>query len=169
MKRRPSLGLALIIAALSLVASLASVSAAEEIYDPRSLEIGRKLACPICSGESVADSQSSLAHEMMNTIETQVQAGKSNEEIIDFFVARFGEEVLLEPPKKGFNLTLWWIPVVALAFGAIIVVLYLRDGIHQTGAAIDENDQDPELEAIAREALGDGAGSGAVVRPKGTD
>lgn len=153
MKRRP-VSLAIVLAALGLLLTTIPALATEDIYSERTMEISRELRCPICEGQSVADSQSRLALDMRDTIEQQVQAGKTNEEIKEYFVARFGEEVLLEPSKSGINLTLWWIPVIVLVLGAAVIVLYLRDNSRRNAPAVESDGPDPELEALAREALG---------------
>ena len=153
MKRRRA-SLALVLGLLGLLLAALPALAADDVYSERTMEVSRELRCPICEGQSVADSQSQLALDMRNTIEQQVQAGYTNEEIKDYFVARFGEEVLVEPPKSGINLTLWWIPVVALVLGAVVIVLYLRDNSRRKAPAGIDGAPDPELEELAREALG---------------
>lgn len=152
--KRQRVSLAIVLAALGLLLTAIPALAADDIYSERTMEISRELRCPICDGQAVADSQSQLAHDMRDTIEQQVQAGQSNDEIKDYFVARFGEEVLLEPSKSGINLTLWWIPVVVLLLGAAVIVLYLRDNSRRNAPAVEADVADPELEALAREALG---------------
>lgn len=169
MKRR--LSLALILALVALLGSVAPSLAAEQVYDPRTIELGKKIACPICEGQSIAASQSGLAHEMMNTIEAKVQAGQSDEEILNYFSSRFGDDILLEPPREGFTLTLWWIPVVVLAVGALVVVLYLRDSTIRTSREVsdDEREMDPELEAIAHEYLDDPPGGTSLATGRRSD
>jgi cytochrome c-type biogenesis protein CcmH len=151
--RLPRLLFVTAILALSLVPAVA-LAQAEDVYSERTLEIARKLQCPICAGESVADSQTTLAAQMRDVIEQKVQAGESEGQILDYFVARYGEEVLSEPPKSGFHLTLWWLPVAVLLVGGLVVVLYLRErsGGNDTPTVADAAD-DAELEALAREAL----------------
>lgn len=157
MKQRASIASLLSLILLLLAGGIAGAQG-QDVYSERTLELSKKLACPVCDGQSIADSQARLAREMKQTIETQVQSGKSDEEIIDFFVARFGEEVLLEPPREGVNLALWWIPVVALLLGALVVGLYLRDNLRPARRAAGPEpptDEDAELEAIADDVLGD--------------
>lgn len=155
MKRRPiSLSLGLAIVATWLMVFGAS---AEEVYTERTLELARQLQCPICSGQSVADSQVTLAQQMRDTIERKVQAGESDEQIIAYFVERYDENVLMDPPKSGFTLTLWWIPPFVLAIGALVVVLYMREGSgRKPGRETPESAadlSDAELDALEREFL----------------
>jgi cytochrome c-type biogenesis protein CcmH len=134
---------------------------AQDVYSEQTLEISRKLQCPVCAGQSVADSTSKLAGQMRAIIEEKVQAGESEQQIIDYFVARYGESVVTEPPKSGFSLALWWMPVVVVVLGAVVVGLFVRERT-QSGArrrvVADGPDGDEELEAIAREVLGSQAG-----------
>lgn len=131
-------------------------AAAEDVYSERTMELARQLQCPICSGQSVADSQVTLAEQMRDVIEQKVQAGESDEQIMAYFTARYGEQVLLDPPKSGFNLTLWWIPPAVLAVGALVVALYMREGrgpARQQLQAPQQELPDDELESLAREYL----------------
>lgn len=155
MKRR-QISLAFVLAVAATWA-LALGAVAEDVYSERTLELARQLQCPICSGQSVADSQVTLAQQMRDTIERQVQAGQTDEQIIAYFVQRYDENVLMEPPKSGFTLTLWWIPPFVLAVGALVVVLYMREGTGRRRSAETpgpyDDLTDEELEALAREFM----------------
>jgi cytochrome c-type biogenesis protein CcmH len=137
-------------------------AAAEDVYSPRTLEIARRLQCPVCAGQPVADSNSELARQMRAIIEQKVQAGESDQQIIDFFVERYGQSVLVDPPKSGIGVGLWWMPVLVVTLGAVVVFTYLKERHGATPVGTDEPDSDDELEAIAREVLG--SGNGEVVR-----
>lgn len=89
-------------------------------------EISSQLRCVVCQNLSVADSPSDLAKEMRNLVREQVQQGKSPEEIQAYFVSRYGEYVLLSPPKRGFNLVVWGLPFLAIAAGGGVVYLVAR-------------------------------------------
>ena len=89
-------------------------------------EIASGLRCVVRQNLSVADSPSDLAKEMRNLVRELVQQGKSREEIQAYFVSRYGEFVLLSPPKRGFNLLVWGLPFVAILAGAWGVYLVAR-------------------------------------------
>jgi len=89
-------------------------------------EIARTLKCPVCENQSVADSPSQLAQEMRTYIQRRLQAGESRQAVVRDLVDRYGEGILLEPPREGFTLLVWWLPVLSLAVGAAIVALTLR-------------------------------------------
>jgi cytochrome c-type biogenesis protein CcmH len=76
--------------------------------------IASELQCPICEGLSVADSPSQLAVQMRGVIREKVEAGESREAILQYFVARYGENILMEPPRSGFTSVVWMAPWIAL-------------------------------------------------------
>jgi cytochrome c-type biogenesis protein CcmH len=94
--------------------------------EDRTREISSELRCVVCQNLSVADSPSDLAKEMRNLVREQVQQGKSREEIQAYFVSRYGEYVLLSPPKRGFNLLVWGLPFLAIVAGGGAVYLVAR-------------------------------------------
>lgn len=103
--------------------------------DARAREIASELRCVVCQNLSVADSPSDLAKEMRNVVREQVRQGKSREEIQAYFVSRYGEYVLLSPPKRGFNLFVWGLPFLAVLAGGVVVVLVARRWTAQAPAA----------------------------------
>ncbi|MCI0647963.1 MAG: cytochrome c-type biogenesis protein CcmH [Chloroflexi bacterium] len=94
--------------------------------DDEALEIGKMLRCPICQNVSVAFSPSQLAVQMRGVIRQKLEAGETREQISQYFVDRYGESILLEPPKRGFNLVAWRGPFLAVLVGAISLYLLLR-------------------------------------------
>jgi cytochrome c-type biogenesis protein CcmH len=86
------------------------------------------LRCPVCQGESVAESPSENAQEITTLVREQVDAGWSDAEIEQFFVDRYGAWILLDPPRSGSTLWLWVAPVVAATVGVIAVVGRLGAG-----------------------------------------
>jgi len=107
--------------AASPVESGAPVTAAQPLNDPaleqHALTLGRKLRCLVCQNQSIADSNAELAHDLMNQVRAMLREGKSEEEIVDFLVARYGDFVLLEPPIDLRTLLLWTSPFVLAAVG----------------------------------------------------
>lgn len=154
-----------LIAVLPGVVTAQDQAEGQDIYSPRTLQIARTLLCPVCAGETVADSNSELARQMRDEIEQQVQAGISNEEITAYFVERYGKTILADPPKSGFELSLWWMPVLAVSIGALVVGLYLRERTGGSAATPAMGADDAELEQIARDIL---ASSGAGETSRGS-
>jgi len=102
--------------------------------EERVREVASELRCVVCQNLSVADSPSDLAKEMRNLVREQVQQGKSREEIQAYFVSRYGEYVLLSPPKRGFNLLVWGLPFLAIVVGGSVVYLVARRWTEQAPA-----------------------------------
>ena len=84
--------------------------------------IASRLRCPTCQSVSVADSPSETARAMGDIIAEQVAEGNSDEEIIAFFVDRYGAWVVFAPPARGNTLPLWLLPVAALGVGLVVAV-----------------------------------------------
>jgi cytochrome c-type biogenesis protein CcmH len=100
--------------------SLAAVQAAPAPdLEDRTREISAELRCVVCQNLSVADSPSEMAQQMRAVVREQLQAGKTPEQIREFFVSKYGEWVLLKPKTTGFALLLWILPYVALLIGVI--------------------------------------------------
>lgn len=100
------------------------ISAAESL-DDRVNEIAHLLMCPVCQGQSVAESNSNLAQDMRQIIRKQLEEGRSKEEVIEYFVNRYGETILASPPPRGVNWLLWLLPGLAIIFGGLGIGTYL--------------------------------------------
>jgi cytochrome c-type biogenesis protein CcmH len=88
--------------------------------------IAAELRCVVCQNLSVADSPSDMAQQMRAIVREQVAAGKTPQEIKDYFVSKYGEWVLLAPTTKGFSLVAWVGPFVVLIGGLAIGLIILR-------------------------------------------
>ncbi|MSP41677.1 MAG: cytochrome c-type biogenesis protein CcmH, partial [Deltaproteobacteria bacterium] len=100
--------------------------AATPDLEDRTREIATELRCVVCQNLSVADSPSEMAQQMRAIVREQVQAGKSAEQIKEFFVSKYGEWVLLKPKTTGFSALLWILPYVFLALGIIAALWFVR-------------------------------------------
>ena len=83
--------------------------------------LGRSLKCPVCTSESIADSPSQTARELRALITEQVAAGWTDEEVVDYFVARYGEQVRLDPPAEGRDIVLLLLPALGLGVGVAAI------------------------------------------------
>lgn len=104
-----------------LLIFVSSVIAAEDpSLDRRVAELAHELRCLVCQNQTIADSNAPLAVDLRNQIREQLAAGKSERDVIDFMVARYGDFVLYRPPFKAATLALWLGPFLLLALGAWI-------------------------------------------------
>ena len=110
---------------LAWVLALTLTASAQEV-DVRAQRVASKLRCPVCQNESVADSQSELSAQMRTLIRQKLAAGETEDQIIRYFVSRYGEWILLEPPRQGVLWIVWLAPAAALLGGAAVVIAYLR-------------------------------------------
>ncbi|MCL4297660.1 MAG: cytochrome c-type biogenesis protein CcmH [Anaerolineae bacterium] len=99
--------------------------AQETDYD-RVNEIAKHLNCPTCAGINLADCRTLTCEQWRDQIDDLVKQGYSDKEVLDYFVTRFGEQVLQEPPKSGSTLFLWVLPVTILLAGGVWLAFALR-------------------------------------------
>lgn len=120
--------IAVVVALLALAAL--GLARAATAPDPtgadRADEVARSLACPVCEGQSVADSETEVAQAMRAAIREQVDAGRSKGQITAWFAERYGTSVLLDPPGRGRTAPLWLVPLGVLGGGALLVVAARR-------------------------------------------
>jgi len=81
---------------------------------PEVFRIASELRCPVCQGESAAESNAGVSQEMRRQIAEMLKEGKSEEAIKQYFVERYGEWILYAPPKRGINWLLWLAPAIGL-------------------------------------------------------
>lgn len=113
-------GVAILLVALSGVV-LAGLLTAPRTTPDRAHAIAARLRCPVCQSVSVADSPSETAAAMRARIRELIAEGKTDQQIIEHFQARYGPWVLLDPPPAGRTLVLWALPVAALAVGLLVI------------------------------------------------
>ena len=127
-----SLSLALVFATfLGSTAAIASSTteaalAADPVAEKRLQGLSEELRCLVCQNQNIADSNAELAQDLRREIRSMIQAGKSDKEIIDFMVTRYGDFVLYRPPVKGITLLLWGGPIALLLLGLFVLQRYLR-------------------------------------------
>jgi cytochrome c-type biogenesis protein CcmH len=145
-------------AAVVLALAAAGGAAASEAH-PTLPELEGELICPTCH-EPLALSSSPIADRMRAFIRTRIAAGDTKSEIKAKLVDQFGESVLAAPPKHGFNLLAWLIPLVGLALGAVVLALLARRWTRARAAPVPRGPSgngraalDPELERRVDEEL----------------
>jgi len=103
--------LAVLVPAVGATASVGATVVKEDPLTREELDIAKTLRCTVCQNQSVADSQADLAKDMRALIRQQLRAGKSRKEIVDYFVSRYGDYVLLKPPFDAAGAVVWIAPL----------------------------------------------------------
>jgi cytochrome c-type biogenesis protein CcmH len=116
-------GLAGVLATLVL---LTGAAAAVPVDEKTVHDVAAQLRCVVCQSLSVADSPSETANQMRGIIRERLAAGESPAEVRAYFVEKYGEWILLAPPKSGFNLLVWVVPFAGLGLGLVLVAVVLR-------------------------------------------
>ncbi len=159
-----ALGLCVLLGLLLLTALMLSSGAVQaqgtdpdQGYDEEeALSIDRMLICPVCPAETIDQAQVELSKQMRRIVREMLAQGASREEILDFFVERYGPEVLAAPPRSGFNLLAWVVPAAGVLAGVVAVPLIIwsmarRGRPMAAGEPPMEDDLEPYLEAVDRD------------------
>jgi len=115
---------------LALGGVAGAVEPRERLADPaleaRARAISKELRCLVCQNQSIDDSSADLARDLRILVRQRLVAGDSNEQVIQYIAARYGDFVLLQPPLKPATLTLWLAPPLLLILGVAMSIVYLR-------------------------------------------
>ena len=127
--------------------------AQDEAVEKRMVVISEELRCLVCQNESLAASRADLAQDLRREIREQIGQGRSDQEILDFMVGRYGDFVRYRPPLKGTTALLWFGPFLLLAAGVAALVLYLRRrGKRVVEAGLSAEEQQ-EVDALLRQGI----------------
>ncbi len=108
--------------------------------------IAKKLYCPVCPNTPLDVCETKACQDWREDIKMQLTDGWTEEEILTYFVERYGERVLAEPERRGFTSLVWILPVIALLLGLVIVVQALRNWKAARQALPDTAVSDPALD-----------------------
>jgi cytochrome c-type biogenesis protein CcmH len=120
----PWLGLTVLV--VIAVGALIARSGPSRAPGPRAARLESELACPVCTGESVADSDAPESRAIRVDVAKRIHAGQTDEQIRDAYVAIYGEHVLLTPSNGGLGVIAWGLPVIAIVLGFAGIVFALR-------------------------------------------
>jgi cytochrome c-type biogenesis protein CcmH len=123
--------LAALLLALAVADPVCAIEPQEQLTDPaleaRARTLGQELRCLVCQNESIDDSNADLARDLRTIVREKLTAGDSDQQVLDFVTARYGDFVLLRPPVHTGTLLLWFGPMVLLV-AAIIAIMLRRSG-----------------------------------------
>ncbi|MCH4562036.1 MULTISPECIES: cytochrome c-type biogenesis protein [Halomonas] len=98
----------------------------DPVTEQRYRDLTATLRCPKCENQAIDDSDSPIAGDMRDRVYVLLQDGRSDKEILDFMVNRFGDYVLYNPRLEGRTLLLWGLPAALVLLGALVVILMVR-------------------------------------------
>lgn len=98
----------------------------DQRLEERARELSRELRCMVCQNQSIDDSEAPLARDLRLLVRERLTKGDTDQQVLDFLVARYGEFVLLKPPLESRTIILWALPPVALLAGAIGLFFAVR-------------------------------------------
>jgi cytochrome c-type biogenesis protein CcmH len=121
--------LALLLAIVAAIPAHA-IEPQEQLADPvleaRARTLGQELRCLVCQNQSIDDSNADLARDLRTIVRERLKAGDSNDQVLSFITARYGDYVLLKPPLRVGTLALWFGPVALLLVAAAFLILRRR-------------------------------------------
>lgn len=128
------LGLALVALSLPVAAVIETYEFSDPALEERYQLLSAELRCPKCQNQNIADSNAPISQDLRKLLHQQLEAGASNEEILDYMVARYGEFVRYRPRFDGATAVLWLAPALLVIAGVAIALLTLRGRRRQQAA-----------------------------------
>lgn len=141
------------------VAGEAQLVAEDPVLEKRVMALAEELRCLKCQNNTLADSPSELAHDLLREIRTLMQSGKSDAEVVAYLVARYGEYVRFRPSVNQTTALLWFGPLLLVVGGAIVLLITLSRRRKRIAAAEPLTDAERTRAAgLLNKKMNDGAG-----------
>jgi len=138
--RRLALVAALLLPPVAFAAEAEPV-AVDPILEERVMQLSHMLRCLVCQNQSIAESNAPLAVDLRNQVREQLAAGKDEDAVVDYLVARYGDFVLYLPPFKGATLLLWVGPALLLVGGAGWLAWRLRRRVGEAAPSLTKEER----------------------------
>ena len=119
--------------------------------EQRITSLNKSFMCPVCPGESIDQSQNDLAGQMRNVVIQKVYEGKTDKEIKEYFISKYGPVVLMEPPRKGIGLVAWVFPPILFGITVFIVffaLFFLKRNSKQSKQKYNQDLTEEELKVL---------------------
>ncbi len=126
MLRQLLLTFALLIGAAGVAANEAAPASADPVLEAKMTAITAELRCLVCQNQTIADSNADLAVDLRRQVREMLVRGDSQQQILDYMTARYGDFVLYRPPLKPTTAILWFAPGVLLVAGLLLLLYVLR-------------------------------------------
>ena len=121
----------------------------------RVMKLGGELRCLVCQGESLAESRSDFAKDMLSKIKELMKQGKSDQEIKDYLVARYGDFILYRPPFSGITAYIWIAPFVLAVAGASLLIFNIKRRRERVKVAPLSEEEQARVNSLLKEDTGD--------------
>ncbi|MFZ1812890.1 MAG: cytochrome c-type biogenesis protein [Rhizobiaceae bacterium] len=125
---------------------------ADPALETRARQLSAELRCMVCQNQSIDDSDAELARDLRLLVRKRLQAGDSDQQVIDYLVGRYGEFVLLKPRLSVRNALLWGTPAVLFILAAILGFRHVRRRSEEKGAKPLSDAEKAQLDRILDEA-----------------
>jgi len=127
----------------------------DEALQERVMQLAGELRCLVCQGESLAESHSDFAKDMLVKIRELVQQGKTNQEVKDYLVARYGDFILYRPPFSGITAYIWIAPFVIAVAGAGLLIFNIKRRRTRVQVAPLSQEEQARVDSLLKEDTGD--------------
>lgn len=127
----------------------------DEALQERVMKLGGELRCLVCQGESLAESRSDFAADMLRKIRALMDQGMSDQEIKDYLVQRYGDFILYRPPLTSMTALVWFGPLIFLVLGAGTLIFNLRRRRARVTVAPLSEDEQARVKKLLNEGTGD--------------
>lgn len=142
-----------------LCGSALAVEPGEKLADPvleaRARDISKELRCLVCQNQSIDDSEADLAHDLRVLVRDRLKAGDTNQQVLDYIVARYGQFVLLRPPFEPATYLLWLAPFAVIVIGGCGIFIALRRRRAGSANGIEPQSLDSEEKSRIAALLGE--------------
>ncbi len=143
--------LAALVLATGAIGKEAAPLAEDEAVEKRLVKIAEELRCLVCQNESLAGSRADLAEDLRREVRGLIKQGRTDQEVKDFLVSRYGDFVLYQPPVKPTTWLLWGGPFLLLIVGVTALIAYLRRRSSQVRKAELTEEERKRAEALLKE------------------
>ena len=111
---------------ISFLVLISCIIPTEQTKDDLYIKLEKEIMCPVCDGQTLDQSQSLIAEDMKNSIKEKISEGYNEEEIKNYFIDRYGQNVVAYPSTTGFNLLAYLVPILGLILSILIFTFYIR-------------------------------------------
>jgi cytochrome c-type biogenesis protein CcmH len=126
--------------------------AEDPAVEARLIAISEEMRCLVCQNESLAGSRSDLANDLRRELRTLIKAGKTDQQIREFMVERYGDFVLYRPPVKPTTWLLWAGPFLLMITGVVVLLVYLRRRNRAVGDEVLTDEESSRAAALLKES-----------------